>query len=159
MKLNISQPGVTIIELLVAIGIIAILAVGMFTVGEYVNTQAKEKLAESTIETLVTALEQYCDFYDKFPDPNAVSEYDTGCNLDIERLYYKLTLAPEAKKALNLINTTLIVNNDDSDNYLEIIDPWGTAFRYTYEPDDNFPVIISAGPDKKLGTKDDITSR
>ena len=160
MKSNTSQPGVSLVELLFAIGIIAILAVGLFTVGEYVNTQAKEKLAKSTIEILVTALEQYYDFSNKFPDPNTDDDYpDSDCNLDIERMYYKLTLVPEAKKVLNQINTTLIVDSNGNDGYLEIVDPWEKEFGYTYEPGDNFPVITSAGPDKELGTNDDITSK
>ena len=50
MRSNRSQPGVTIIEMLVAIAIIAILAVGMFTIGSYVETQSEEKLAKSTAE-------------------------------------------------------------------------------------------------------------
>ena len=52
-----------------------------------------------------------------------------------------------------------------------IIDPWGTTLKYDYydelEPDPilrmrgkkSFPVITSAGPDKKFGNTDDISSR
>lgn len=153
MKPNTSQLGVTIIEMLVAITIIAILAVGMFTIGSYVETQSKEKLAQSTIETLVTALEQYYDFYNKFPDefsdPNESDE-----------LYKSLILCPEAKKTLDQINSKLRTDKD-GDGYLEIRDPWEKEFRYTYNKidEDNFPVITSTGPDKKLDSDDDITSK
>jgi len=62
---------------------------------------------------------------------------------------------------------------------LRVIDPWGTTLRYDYYPDwpdysviltwleyldfagkskRTFPVIISAGPDRKFGTPDDIIS-
>jgi len=59
-----------------------------------------------------------------------------------------------------------------------IVDPWKTPIQYDYYPDfanyagvwtnyldyrnsakRTFPVITSAGPDKKFGTKDDITNR
>ena len=33
-------------------------------------------------------------------------------------------------------------------------DPWGTAYRYTLT--NGTPVVVSAGPDTKFGTKDDI---
>jgi hypothetical protein len=40
----------------------------------------------------------------------------------------------------------------------EMIDPWGTPFRITFDP--NFKVhVISAGPDKIFGTPDDITNQ
>ncbi|MCJ7728373.1 MAG: prepilin-type N-terminal cleavage/methylation domain-containing protein [Sedimentisphaerales bacterium] len=61
--------------------------------------------------------------------------------------------------------------------FTRIIDPWGTTLRYDYYPDFadyagtwqnyiiyrnsaklTFPVITSAGPDKKFGTKDDISN-
>jgi prepilin-type N-terminal cleavage/methylation domain-containing protein len=61
--------------------------------------------------------------------------------------------------------------------FMRFIDPWKTPLRYDYYPDftdytgggvykdyrdsvkRTFPVITSAGPDKKFGTKDDITNR
>lgn len=186
MKLNISQTGVTIIELLVAIAIIAILAVGMFTVGSRVNTQTQEKLTQTTIETLVTALEEYYDFYGKFPF-DANENYDqtdlesdlgtvvNGTHIDeyssSEALYYFLNKTPTSRKIVNSINESWLTNLDegkddliieiDSKDYplIRIIDPWGSPFRYTYNKDDNFPVIISFGPDKFSNTDDDITSK
>jgi len=43
--------------------------------------------------------------------------------------------------------------------YPEIIDAWGQPFDYRYNSGDNFPVITSAGPNKKLGDDDDISSK
>ncbi len=41
-----------------------------------------------------------------------------------------------------------------------LLDPWGTAFRYMTPKERDAPAyrIISAGRDKKFGTKDDISS-
>ncbi|MBU1259590.1 MAG: prepilin-type N-terminal cleavage/methylation domain-containing protein [Planctomycetes bacterium] len=164
MKRNQNTNGLTIVEILVAIAIVAILAAGLYSVGNYVETQSKIKLTESTIETLVTALDEYHDFYGKFPDPNADSEYLTGCDLSVEKLYYKLGLAPGAKKILGHINTSLI-KDANSDGFREVVDAWGTDFGYDYKTSYNFPVITSAGPDRDFGVtdpnnaQDNITSR
>ena len=40
----------------------------------------------------------------------------------------------------------------------EMIDPWGTPFRITFDPGAEVHVI-SAGPDKIFGTPDDITNQ
>jgi len=42
---------------------------------------------------------------------------------------------------------------------LEIYDPWGMVLDYRYVPGDNFPELVSAGPDKIFGTADDINNR
>ncbi len=209
MKLNTSQPGVTIVELLVAIAIIAILAAGMFTVGTYVNTQAQEKLAENTINVLVAAMEEFHEYGYKShsfpPDCNGFTENDLadelkifvgassaaiGGQFDIKKtyagssaLYFCLSKVPQSKKVLGSISESLLSNEDinkgdlkitiDSQDYslIRIIDPWGTALHYDYydewetdfdkreESKRNFPIITSAGPDKELGTDDDITSK
>ena len=147
------QFGLTVVEVLISVAILAILVAGLFTVGSYVNKQAQEKLTESTIETLVTALEQYYDFYNEFPDPND-SDYDSPP----EALFGRLYSTPGAKKVLMQISETLIADKD-SDDKPEVYDPWGTPLRYIYNDGDNFPVITSAGPDKEFGTDDDINSK
>jgi len=65
--LKIKTNGLTIMEVLVAVTIMAILAAGLYFAGHYVETQAKIKLTESTIETLAAAIDEYHDFYGKFP--------------------------------------------------------------------------------------------
>ena len=44
----------------------------------------------------------------------------------------------------------------DAEDY--IVDPWGTQFSYSADESSNVVTIKSAGPDKKFGTDDDITT-
>jgi len=157
MKRNQNTNGLTLVELLVAIAIVALLAAGLYSVSRYVETQSKITLTESTIETLVAALGEYYDFYGKFPDP-CETGYDGKCNLSVEKLYYKLGLAPGAKKIVGQINSSLI-KDANSDGFPEVVDAWDMNFNYSYTSGDNFPVIDSNGPDKVAGNDDDITSR
>jgi type II secretory pathway pseudopilin PulG len=106
-----------------------------------------------------------------FNDPNASYAGD-------EVMYLLLNMVPSSQETLAKIDRKLIaVRNGtitiDTRVYplLRIIDPWGIALRYDYydewETDvdkrnkskRNFPLVISAGPDKSFGTDDDITSR
>lgn len=160
--LKTKQSGMTLIELMVSVLIVAILAAGLLAVGSYIDRQFKIKATEGTIQLLVTAIEQYHDFYREFPYVNSTvtvqGEYPDGCDNDandIERLYYKLTLAPDAKKILEQLNRKYI-KDADRDKNPEIVDAWGENFRYKYEKNinTNFPEIISAGPDKDFGDKD-----
>jgi prepilin-type N-terminal cleavage/methylation domain-containing protein len=153
---NAKQSGMTLIEIIVSIAIIAILAAGLTAVGSYVDKQIKIKKTLASMHILVTAVDQYYDFYRKFPDPNGA--YPSTTYFDpsgtepnnIEKLYYKLTLAPDAKKVLDQINRKSFKDADKDDN-LEIVDIWGENFRYRYMEGWNFPEIISAGPDKDFG--------
>jgi hypothetical protein len=101
-----------------------------------------------------------------------------------EVLYFFLSRVPESRKTLDRIDGSLVTNLNDVGATIQIsidggpfsplfrfIDPWGTTLRYDYydenEPDPilrekgrrTFPVLISAGPDKKFGTADDISNR
>lgn len=99
-----------------------------------------------------------------------------------EALYFFLNMIPECRKTLDRIDESLITNRDEDGNrmkifvdkeysLLRIIDPWGKTLRYDYYRSDpstfepyynskrNFPVIISAGPDRNFDTDDDITNR
>ncbi len=134
MKTKLSKYGLTLVEIMVAVAIIAILAVGMYSVGSYLETQSQKKLAESTIETLAAAIEQYHDFYGKFPfqadanygraelEPNlsgsVVNEDGDALNppdyndiyASSEALYYFLNKFPAGKKIVSSINRSLITN-------------------------------------------------
>jgi len=151
----------TLIELMVSVLIVAILAAGLLAVGSYIDRQFKIKATEGTIQLLVTAVEQYHDFYRQFPDPNAAA-YPAGlndANGSIERLYYKLTFAPDAKKILEQLNRKY-VKDLDNDKHPEVVDAWNKRLEYSYKEGWNFPVITSAGPDKDPNTvKDNISSK
>lgn len=138
MKRKQNNYGLTLVEILVAVVIIAILAVGLYIGGNYLETQSKIKLTQSTIETLCTALEQYHDFYRRFPfqadenyhgEPNLVSDVgaanvmeNSGCTTiasdynDIyasgDALYYFLNQIPASRKIVDSINHSLIANKD-----------------------------------------------
>ena len=55
------------VEILVTVAILAILAGILLGFGRGIRTQAEDKLAQSTIDVIVTALEQYYDFHGDFP--------------------------------------------------------------------------------------------
>ena len=61
------QRGFTLIELLVVAAIIMVLASALVGVGRRMLTLAQVKLARSTVDVLVTAVEQYRSELDRFP--------------------------------------------------------------------------------------------
>jgi len=112
-------------------------------------------------------------------DPN----YSSG-----EAMYLLLSRVPECRETLDKIDASLITNlgsdrvpmsitiGGRTQPLLRIVDPWGVdplrrALRYDYydeweadfdyrrESKRNFPLIISAGPDRIFGTIDDIANR
>jgi len=180
--------GLTFVEILIAVAILVILVSITIGISNYVHVQGDEKLTESAIGIVVTALEQYYDYWREFPfeadanygEPNLVVDLDAssivgpGAHNDAyassEALYYFLNTTPNSRKLISSLNSRLITNTDNDGVRLEItigantvfltrfIDSWRTSLRYTYEQGDNFPLIISAGPDRKFDTRDDITS-
>lgn len=101
-----------------------------------------------------------------------------------EAMYFFLSQVPECRKTLDKIDESLITNlgfdkqpRNITVTYasgvpkvyslLRVIDPWGTTLKYDYYDEmtldprskRTFPVITSAGPDKRFGTADDISSR
>jgi len=49
-------------------------------------------------------------------------------------------------------------NSNDFNSNGEIVDPWGTPFRITFDSDSKVHAA-SAGPDKVFGTPDDVTNQ
>lgn len=101
-----------------------------------------------------------------------------------EVMYFFLSIVPESRRTLDKIDESLKTNlgldsqpvnisltyPDGSitvSPLVRIIDPWGITLKYDYYNEvsldplsrRNFPEITSAGPDKKFGTADDISSR
>jgi prepilin-type N-terminal cleavage/methylation domain-containing protein len=145
--------GFSMLEILTAVAIVSILAMILLGVGKRLKTQADERLAKSTIEILVTAISQYHEFWDEFPDPD-----DNGL-LPVENLYEQLYDTPDSKRFCEQIQASQI-GNTDGDDYLEFLDPWGEPLDYSYSDGDSFPVVESGGADGDLNTAgDNISSR
>ena len=113
-------------------------------------------------------------------DLEVTIEYKTGLDpLDVElievvdtpdkytsiaTLYFFLNRSINSSKIIGAISGKFLANKDRSGAAMTLrlgsktvpliwlVDPWGNPFRYRYVAGDNFPVIISAGPDGKFGS-------
>ena len=95
MRYKMRKNGMTLIEILVAIAVIAVLmSVGVY-VGKAVYEQAKERAVESTFVILEAALDEYKEYTGDFPAElgGAATPAD-----EIENLYYELNRLPVSRK-------------------------------------------------------------
>jgi prepilin-type N-terminal cleavage/methylation domain-containing protein len=178
MKIEIKNSGLTLLELLTAMAIILIM-VSMVLVATQVSwIDTNKKLTESTIALLDSALEDYREYYtgSTFPDPNALLAVDFSSCKDPNQtrhsasLYSVLNSVPDAKKILEKIADSQItlIEATGGNKYPVFIDAWGTVLDYRYVDGMTFPLIISAGPNRKFefdpiqplkDIGDDITNR
>ena len=158
----------TIVEILIVVALIAILASIAMMVGGKGTSESNIELTRSVMALLDSALQEYHAYTGTFPQPPAS---DNTPLLRSQFLYLALSSIPDSQKILEMIPTEQIQNKqtDAFDNLFEIYDGWGTPLDYIYvsEPPAkrmNFPLIISAGPDKKFykptdTSNDDITNK
>jgi len=229
MKSYRHKTGVTLVEILIVVAVIAILTTMVVGIATRISNQSKEQLTKNTFALLNAALGQFRDYEYNYnpatPDlairdfyrgldfpldcngfdqdglgqalgtalglaPGSVSIIPPGVHDDpnysgSEALYFFLSRVPASRQTLDKIDDSLITNLGSDKRPMEInivfpsgpklfplvrvIDPWGTTLHYDYynemiiPPDPftkrNFPVIISAGPDRIFRTGDDIASR
>ncbi|MFZ2148326.1 MAG: type II secretion system protein [Sedimentisphaerales bacterium] len=158
MKSYKYKHGLTLVEILAVVAIIALLASIVIGVAALIDNQSKERCLESTFALLECALQEYCEYTGKFPEQP--EKNFSNALVHSEYLYNELTLIPESRKILEKIADSLLKNKyGTADTPAEIYDPWGMALDYRYVPGDNFPELVSAGPDKIFGTADDINNR
>jgi len=219
------KTGVTLVEMLVVVFIVALLASAVISIATRIDNQGKERMVEGTFALLDAALGQFRDygycykedssysnqekaFYQRLDFPLDCNDFDqVGLEAILtesldrpisinagdhdpkysgsEALYFFLSRVPASRKTLEGIDESQITNKGsnkqemkitvDGEEYslLRIIDPWGETLRYDYyaeekdEPDlgkrekgkRSFPLITSAGPDRKFDTDDDITNK
>jgi prepilin-type N-terminal cleavage/methylation domain-containing protein len=145
----------TLVEMLVVVSIIAVLATFVIALTRRVENQAKENALANAYALLETALQEYHEYKGEFPEQ---SKRDADLAADHAVLLYEaLRSVPDSRAVLAKINRVLI--KGDSDDRWQISDVWGTEIDYIYVPGDNFPELISAGPDRKFGTDDDISNQ
>ena len=87
----------------------------------------------------------------------------------IEFLYYCLDDVPASRSVLDRLPGNKVANADGDSvivgdgtgrvkQLIEVIDAWKRPLAYRWQGPGNFPVIISAGPDQRFDTADDILS-
>ena len=158
MKRNKYKHGITLVEILVVVAIIAILATMSIGIASRISDQSKERGLESTFLLLESALQEYHEGTGKFPEQP--EKNFANAVIHSEYIYRELDLIPESRKILERIPKALVKNEYGTvDTQPEIYDPWGIVMDYIYVPGDNFPEFISAGPDKIFGTTDDINNK
>ena len=158
MKRYKYKHGITLVEILVVVSVIAILATMLIGIAARINDQSKERGLESTFVLLESALQEYREGTGKFPEQPEKNYANAA--IHSEYIYRELNLMPEPRKILERITKSLIKNEYGTiDTPLEIYDPWGTVLDYIYIPGENFPEFVSAGPDKIFGTADDISNK
>jgi type II secretory pathway pseudopilin PulG len=146
--------------MLIVIGVIALLATMVISVASRIDNQSKEKGLESVFLLLESALDEYKEFQGGFP-LQPVKNF-TNVAAHSELLYRELYSVPDSRKVLDKIRDSLIKNDVDTGAVPpvpEIYDPWGTILDYRYAAGENFPELVSAGPDKIFGTADDIKNK
>jgi prepilin-type N-terminal cleavage/methylation domain-containing protein len=91
-----------------------------------------------------------------------------------ESLFYFLDRVPQSKAILNGLSSQILSNKDangiglqveiptggTTHDWVRFVDTWGVSLNYTYTAGDVFPLLTSAGPDKKFETTaDNIVSQ
>jgi hypothetical protein len=124
-----------------------------------VDNQSKERALDSAFSLLSTSLREYYEFRDVFPQQP--ERNSTNALAHIEVMMQELRSVPDARKVLDQLNPALVKSQAGLADVPELRDPWGTVLDYVYDraAGDNFPELISAGPDRQFGTGDDISSK
>ncbi len=149
--------GVTLVEMLVVLGIIVVLSGLVVTVTLRVDTQSKENALHNAFALIGSALREYYEVKGQFP-PQA-ERNSANALAHIEAMYQELRQVPAAREVLDKLGRGVVKNEGGVADLRSVSDPWGTVMDYVYVPDDTFPELISAGPDKQFGTGDDITNK
>ncbi len=162
MKTRRNTYGFTLLEMLIVMTVIVILASMVIGVASHIDARSKENGIENTFVLLDSTLQEYRQFRDKFPEQ--LEQNYANAAAHSEYLYNELDSVPDSRSILEKIDNSLIENKyraagTPGGTGPEIYDPWGTTLDYRYTPGENFPLMVSAGPDKKFGTADDISSK
>ena len=148
MKSCEEKSGVTLIEMLIAVAVISILVSLVLAGATRLHNQGSEQLMRSTFGMLDGALQEYYDYYGRFPDPAGQPDDP------MQYLCGELQTASGSRQILEKVSRKLL-RSGVAGEAPRLYDPWGTPVYYGYVPGDNFPLLESAGPDRDFDAAGD----
>jgi prepilin-type N-terminal cleavage/methylation domain-containing protein len=152
--------GFTLVEMLVVLGVIATLAAMVIVVIRRVENQSNESVVANAFALLKGALREYYEYTDGFPAQPDRTPSNATALAHIQFMYSALDAVPASRQILKGIDNILVQRHDSQSALARFYDPWGTPLNYVYASGiDTFPELTSAGPDRKFGTADDISSK
>ena len=142
------RSGFTLLELLVVIGVIAILAGIVIGVGRRASESGRSARARAELVALSTALDAYKLAYGDYPRTDVTARLLQSLIGKRGPTYLPVTGHPLIEVAKFTTSGTLDPFNSDA---AELLDPWGHPYRYAYKTQAPWTnpthVLYSAGPD------------
>ncbi|MDY7011682.1 MAG: type II secretion system protein [Planctomycetota bacterium] len=153
-----SVRGFTLIEMLVVIGIIAVLVMVVVGVSQLVIDKTGKTQTKLNMEVIHQAIEAYSevkgnyppdedDFSDPYPD---YSDRDWRAYKRGVKLYDELSSVPQARARLANLGKDAIMNIDGNNVFVDGFDKYMEYF--SDHGAGGTPVVISAGGDGRFGT-------
>jgi type II secretory pathway pseudopilin PulG len=158
--------GVTLVEMLVVLGISMVLSGIVITLTARVDNQSKENSLRSAFALVGSALREYYEAKDQFPVQPETDSASTNALTHIEFMVGELRSVPASRQVLDKLDPALVRSEGGTADLRSLCDPWGTVMDYVYVAGNNFPELISAGPDRQFGlnrsdplARDNISSK
>ncbi|MCH8215360.1 MAG: type II secretion system protein [Planctomycetes bacterium] len=165
--------GFTLVELLVVISIVIALATIVWTANAGLATRNALQTQQRAFDVLGDAVAAYLEVYSDYPSqpetlPVVMDAFKDEILLrdriagDSEVLYDILDSLKESRHLLSRLHTGCVTDlprsgASNGNSKPEIRDVWGTVLFY--QSTTSFPLFISAGPDRRFGTADDVRSK
>jgi prepilin-type N-terminal cleavage/methylation domain-containing protein len=149
--------GVTLIEMLVVLGVIIVLSSIVVSLTLRVENQSKENALRNAFALVGSALREYYESQGRFP--LQAERNPANALAHMESMYQELRSVPASRQVLDKLSAAMVRSQGGTADLQAMYDPWGTVMDYICAPDDTFPQLISAGPDRQFGTGDDIISK
>jgi prepilin-type N-terminal cleavage/methylation domain-containing protein len=149
--------GVTLVEMLVVLGIIVVLSSIVVTLTLRVDNQSKENAVNNALTLASGALREYYEAKGQFPPQPERNSANALAH--VELMYQALRAEPASRQVLDKLSSAMVKSEGGAADLRAMYDPWGTPMDYIYAPNETFPQLISAGPDRQFGTGDDIVSK